>query len=165
MKVEVRHSTKQDISKIADLYAQPSCFAGTLQLPMPSLDRWQKFLGEPQDNFYSLVAVVEGELCGQLGMEVFPNPRRKHVANIGMAVSEAWQGKGIGSKLLEHALNLAENWLAIRRVELEVYTDNEAAIALYQKHGFVIEGTAKDYAFRDRRYVDVHLMAKVVSKG
>jgi len=161
VKIEVRHSTTQDIKAIADIYAQPSCFAGTLQLPSPSLDKWQKFLGEPQDNFYSLVAEVDGELCGQLGMEVFSNPRRKHVANIGMAVSESWQGKGVGGQLLEHALNLAERWLAVRRIELEVYTDNEAAITLYQKHGFIIEGTAKSYAFRDGQYVDVHLMAKV----
>lgn len=94
-------------------------------------------------------------------MEVFSNPRRKHVANIGMAVSESWQGKGVGSQLLEHALNLAEKWLVVRRIELEVYTDNEAAITLYRKHGFIIEGTAKSYAFRDGQYVDVHLMAKV----
>lgn len=95
-------------------------------------------------------------------MEVFSNPRRKHVSNIGMAVSEEHQKCGVGSKLLEAMLDLAINWLAVRRVELEVYTDNEQAVELYKKFGFNIEGTALQYAFKNGVYADVHLMAKVV---
>ena len=43
----------------------------------------------------------------------------------------------------------------------EVYTDNAAAIHLYEKFGFVIEGTKRKYAFRDGEYVDAHVMARV----
>ncbi|AWF82284.1 GNAT family N-acetyltransferase [Microbulbifer sp. A4B17] len=161
MSVEIRHSKKEDIPEIRDIYAQSSCYAGTLQLPYPSLDKWEKFLGNVPENFYSLVAVVDGKVVGQIGMEVFANPRRKHVSNMGMAVCEEHQKIGVGSSLLEAMLNLAINWLAIRRIELEVYTDNEHAIGLYEKFGFKIEGTAKAYAFRGGEYADVHLMAKV----
>lgn len=52
-----------------------------------------------------------------------------------MAVRDDWQGKGVGSELMEAALDLAENWLNLTRVELSVYTDNEAGIALYKKFG------------------------------
>ncbi|MFS1522789.1 GNAT family N-acetyltransferase [Microbulbifer sp. 2304DJ12-6] len=162
MHIEVRHSKKEDIAKIRDIYAQSSCYAGTLQLPYPSIDKWEKFLGDLPQNFYSLVAVNDGGVIGQIGMEVFSNPRRKHVSNMGMAVSEEYQNCGVGSKLLEAMLNLAINWLAVRRVELEVYTDNQQAIELYKKKGFKIEGTAHQYAFRNGEYADVHLMAKVV---
>ncbi|WP_444928219.1 GNAT family N-acetyltransferase [Microbulbifer sp. TRSA002] len=47
-------------------------------------------------------------------------------------------------------------------MELEVYTNNEQAIGLYKKYGFEVEGTAKNYAFRNGEYADVYLMAKVV---
>ena len=77
-------------------------------------------------------------------------------------MSEAYQGKKVGSKLLEAILDLATNWLAITRIELEVYTDNQAGIALYEKFGFYIEGTAKSYAFRNGEYVDVYFMAKAL---
>lgn len=162
MNIKVRHSQKEDISDIKNIYAQPSCYAGTLQLPYPSIDKWQNSLGETPDNFYSLVATDNEKVIGQVGMEVFSNPRRKHVSNIGMAVDEEFQNCGVGSKLLEAILALVINWLAIRRIELEVYTNNEGAIGLYKKFGFQIEGTAKNYAFRSGEFTDAHLMAKIV---
>ncbi|MGB3634406.1 MAG: GNAT family N-acetyltransferase [Rubrobacteraceae bacterium] len=49
-----------------------------------------------------------------------------------------WQGKGVGSALLEAALDLADNWLGVTRVRLQVYTDNKAGITLYERFGFEI---------------------------
>lgn len=161
MDVIIRHSEKEDSAAIKAIYAQPSCYEGTLQLPYPSEALWQKRLGDMAPNSYSLVAVVENKVVGQAGLWVNASPRRKHAANIGMAVCEKYQGKGVGSRLLTAVCELANNWLAIRRIELEVYTDNVTAVALYKKHDFAVEGTAKSYAFRNGKYVDVYHMAKV----
>ena len=160
-RITIRHSEESDIRAIARIYSQPSCYAGTLQHPFPSLAKWQKRLSELPDHCFSLVAEIDGEVVGQIGMEVCTNARRKHVADLGMAVSEEFQGIGVGSALLKGAINLAHHWLAVRRIELEVYTDNHAAIALYKRHGFAIEGEARDYAFRDGEYVDVFFMANI----
>ncbi|QLE84894.1 GNAT family N-acetyltransferase [Shewanella sp. Scap07] len=159
--IQVRHSSDSDIAAIKAIYAQPSCYANTLQLPHPSIEQWQARLSGTHEHFYSLVAEVEGAVVGQLGMEVFASPRRKHVANIGMAVDENHRGQQVGEALMQQAVELANDWLAITRIELEVYTDNHAAISLYQRFGFVIEGTAKAYAFRGGEFIDAHLMAKV----
>ena len=159
--LRIRHSHDADIEFIYQLYSQRSCYAGTLQHPYPSLNYWQKRLQNLSDNCYSLVAELDGKVVGQIGMEVCERPRRKHVANMGMAVCESVRGQGIGSELVKSIVDLAHNWLAVTRIELEVYTDNQAAIALYQRHGFVIEGEAKDYAFRDGHYVNAYLMANV----
>ncbi|MGS0680980.1 GNAT family N-acetyltransferase [Shewanella sp. 125m-7] len=159
--IDIRHSLDADIDGISQLYSQPSCYAGTLQHPFPSLHKWQKRLMELPDNCTSLVASRNGDIVGQIGMEVFSNPRRKHVANIGMAVDEAYRGIGVGSALLEAMTSLAQNWLAVRRIELEVYTDNHLAIGLYKKHGFVIEGEMREYAFRNGEYIDAFLMANI----
>lgn len=162
MEITIRHSEPEDFAAIQAIYAQPSCFGGTLQLPYPSLDMWKKRLNNWGDDHFSLVAELNGQIVGQLGFEVSSRPRRKHAANFGMGVSEAHQGKGIGSKLIETMLDMAINWMQVKRIELEVYTDNDAAIALYKKHGFEIEGTARKHAFRDGQYVDTHFMAKLV---
>ncbi|MCJ8268879.1 MAG: GNAT family N-acetyltransferase [Psychrosphaera sp.] len=162
MNPTIRHSEPRDYVGIQEMFQQRSCYAGTLQLPYPSEEKWQKRLSGSKDNAYSLVAELDGKIVGQISMEVLNSPRRKHVANIGMAVSENAQGQGVGSKLLEAVVALAPNWLAVTRIELEVYTDNTAGKALYEKHGFVIEGTAKKYAFRDGQYVDAFLMARVI---
>jgi putative acetyltransferase len=78
-----------------------------------------------------------------------------------MGVKATARGTGVGSVLLNAAIELCEKWVNVSRIELEVYTDNVAAIALYSKHGFEIEGTCKRYAFRDGQYVDVHVMARI----
>jgi putative acetyltransferase len=76
-------------------------------------------------------------------------------------VRDDWQGKGVGTALMQEAVNLADKWLNLIRLELEVYTDNEPAIRLYKKFGFIIEGTLAQYSFRDGQFVDSHLMARL----
>ncbi|MBL4661662.1 MAG: GNAT family N-acetyltransferase [Alcanivoracaceae bacterium] len=161
MTVIIRHSEKDDIRAIKEIYQEPSCYSGTLQHPYPSESMWSKRLTEIPANFFSLVAVLDEAVVAQAGMEVNTRSRRKHVANIGMAVREKYQAKGIGSELLKAVIKLANNWLAVSRIELEVFTDNKSAVKLYKSHGFAIEGTGKSYAFRDGEYADVYFMAKV----
>ncbi|MCL1036745.1 GNAT family N-acetyltransferase [Shewanella submarina] len=158
----IRRSEFNDIAQIRAIYAQASCYSGTLQLPFPSQQLWEKKLGQVTPGFYSLVAERDERILGQLGMMVHDNPRRKHVANLGLGVCESARGLGVGKALMQAAMDLAFNWLAIKRIEIEVYTDNQAAIALYQSLGFELEGRAKGYAFRNGEYVDVELMAKTV---
>ena len=55
----------------------------------------------------------------------------------------------------------ADQWANLLRLELTVYTDNEHAIALYRRFGFVIEGTHRAYALRRGVYVDAHCMARL----
>jgi putative acetyltransferase len=161
MKTTIRQSEPDDYKAIRTLYAQTSCYSGTLQLPYPTEAKWKKNLSEAASNIYSLVALIDNKIVGQIGMQVNTYPRRKHTANIGMAVDESFRNHGVGSLMLKEMVSLANNWLAVTRIELEVYVDNEAAIKMYKNHGFVVEGTAKSYAFRNGEYVDVLLMAKV----
>lgn len=156
----VRHSEARDIDAIRQIYAEPSGYASTLQLPYPSAELWQARLGQRHENFYSLVACRGEEVLGQIGIEVFASPRRRHVANIGLAVAERARRGGVGDALLSAAVELCGGWLGVTRIELETYVDNAAAIALFEKHGFVIEGTARGYALRAGRLTDVHLMAR-----
>jgi putative acetyltransferase len=95
-------------------------------------------------------------------LHTFPNrPRRRHVGQIGTAVRDDWQGKGVGTAMMQALVDLADNWVNLSRLELEVYTDNELAIKLYQKFGFTVEGTGINYGFRDGEFVDVYFMARL----
>ncbi|MEX1158044.1 MAG: GNAT family N-acetyltransferase, partial [Thermomicrobiales bacterium] len=49
----------------------------------------------------------------------------------------------------------------LRRLELEVYADNDPAVRLYQRFGFVIEGTPVAYAFREGGWADAYSMARL----
>ena len=161
--ITVRQSCSADIEQIRQIYAEPSNYAATLQLPFPSAEQWDKRLSSLADGSFSLVACRGDEVVGQLTVHIRDNPRRRHVATIGMGVKTSARRQGIGSTLVAAAIELTEKWHAIRRIELEVYTDNSAAIALYRKFGFEIEGTMKDYAFRDGKCVDVYAMARIAA--
>jgi L-phenylalanine/L-methionine N-acetyltransferase len=62
---------------------------------------------------------------------------------------------------MQAVVDLADRWLNLTRIELTVFTDNEAAIALYRKFKFEIEGTLRKYAFRDGTFVDAYMMARI----
>jgi L-phenylalanine/L-methionine N-acetyltransferase len=130
-------------------------------MPYPSVEAWRKKLAEPPEGFYSLVACVDSEIVGQVGLQTHPNPRRRHSGDIGMMVRDDWHGKGIGTALMQALVDLADKWLNLYRLELEVYTDNEPAIKLYKKFDFQIEGTRVGESFRDGKYVDTFAMARV----
>ncbi len=51
--------------------------------------------------------------------------------------------------------------VVVRRARADVHTDNVAAVALYRKFGFDIEGTARSYALRNGAYVDAYLVARL----
>ncbi|XNG91880.1 GNAT family N-acetyltransferase [Vibrio cyclitrophicus] len=162
MSIIVRRSEPSDAKGIKEVYECTNAYTGTLQLPNPSLENWQKRISNMPDNVYSYVALLEGEIVGNLGMEVCVNPRRRHVASFGMGVKDDVLGRGVGSQLLATAIDLCDNWINIKRMELTVYTDNERAINLYKKFGFVIEGESAGFAFRNGEYVAVYHMARLV---
>lgn len=157
----VRRAEPTDAEALMRIYASPRVIWGTLQIPYPSLVLWRKRL-EPSDERFPYVACVKNEIVGNLGLNINPTrPRRKHVGSIGMGVRDDWQGKGVGTALMQAAVNMADNWLNLLRLELEVYTDNEPAIRLYKKFGFEIEGTLRQHAFRQGVYVDSYFMARL----
>ena len=162
MNIAIRRTEPSDYEAVRTIYAGAQVIWGTLQLPFPSAEQWRKRLAEPAEGLFNLVACVDDEVIGQLGLHTFPHqPRRRHVGNLGMAVRDDWHGKGAGTALMQAAVDLADKWLNLERLELDVYTDNEAAIRLYEKFGFVVEGTLARFAFRDGRYVDAYMMARL----
>ena len=161
MEIEIRHAEPADYDALHAILAQPRAYTGTLQMPYPSRESWRRRLENPAEGFYSLVACVEGGVVGQLGLQVVNRPRRRHAGTIGMSVHDDWQGKGVGSALMAAAVNLADNWLNLLRLELHVYVDNEPALHLYQKFGFEIEGRLRLYAYRNGQYVDSYAMARI----
>ncbi len=163
--ITVRHTEPSDFEASYKIFTRPGVIRGTVQLPYPSAESWRKKLENPPPDFYSLVACAEGEVVGNLGLNANSRPRRRHVGSLGMAVRDDWHGKGVGSALMTDALELADAWLNLTRLELTVYTDNVPAIRLYEKFSFVREGTHKQYAFQDGAFVDAYAMARVRGVG
>ncbi len=78
-----------------------------------------------------------------------------------MGMHDEFQGRGIGTALLAGLIDLADDWLGLRRLGLEVDVDNAAAIALYRRFGFETEGRHLDFAYREGAYHDAFAMARL----
>jgi L-phenylalanine/L-methionine N-acetyltransferase len=164
MEITIRHAEQDDATALKTIYAQAHVIAGTMQPPFPSTEKWSAFLKQAPETRKNLVAVVTDTLVGHLILELYSKPRRKHVAGIGVAVDASVLHKGVGNALIECAIDTCDNWLNINRIELQVYVDNAPAIALYKKHGFEIEGTHRNFAYKAGSYIDIYSMARLRDK-
>ena len=62
---------------------------------------------------------------------------------------------------MQEAISQSDNWLNLVRLELEVHADNHAAIALYERAGFQLEGTKRLSTFKAGKYIDMLLMSRI----
>ncbi len=158
---EIRRVEPGDGAGLARVHACPKVMANTLQVPYPSAASWTERLARFGPEDVLLVAVVGGEPIGAAGLHLNPGRRRAHAAGLHVGVADDHQGRGIGSALVAELVRMADGWLNLLRIELTVFEDNLPALALYRRHGFVIEGTHRGFAFRDGLYVDALAMARL----
>jgi L-phenylalanine/L-methionine N-acetyltransferase len=158
--LQIRAAAVADAEGICTIANLPGFRAGTLRLPYQAVAETRKWLENAELGSPQLVAILNGTIVGNANLRRFQG-RRQHVGTIGMGVHDGYAGRGIGSALLAELVDIADNWLNIRRLELTVYTDNEPALRLYRRFGFVEEGTLRDFAYRDGRYVDAYSMARL----
>ena len=162
MNIEIRHAQRHDLTAIHGIFVSPHVIQGTMRLPHHSLEYVEKRI-EPSDSTIKLVACVENEVIGYGELATHPDaPRHRHAADINLiAVNSSWLGKGVGGAILRAMLDLADHWMQVTRIGLIVWSSNENAISLYQKHGFELEGTLRQFVFKEGRYEDALLMARI----
>ena len=163
--ITVRRARPSDAEGYAALMNDPLVYPNVLQLPYTDAEAWRQRLTESGGSTVaslSLVALADDRVIGSAGMHSAGTAvRRHHAMGIGMGIAGDWQGRGIGSRLLEALCQHADRWVGVLRLELTVYTDNARAIALYRRFGFEIEGTHRAFALRDGVYVDALAMARL----
>lgn len=156
----VRGQEPEDLADLNEALNQPRAVWGTLQLPYVSLDARRSRLAGAPPGMTRLVAAVDGKAVGAISLQKFEN-RRAHVGAIGMFVHDGYAGRGVGTALMAAAVELADRWLNLKRLELQVWADNYPAIALYEKFGFEREGVLRAEGFRDGAYADSLAMARL----
>jgi putative acetyltransferase len=162
--LKIRAARPGDAEAIAELQSLPGVRFGTLRLPYPRPETVRRRLEAMDEGSHELLAFAGEALVGMAGLQRYAG-RRGHVGSIGMAVHDDWTGRGVGSRLLGELIDIADGWLGLKRVELTVYVDNAAAVAVYRKFGFAVEGRHRAYALRDGVFVDAYAMARLNGGG
>jgi len=158
--IEIRAARESDAEAIRDAVkavAAEKWYLATVE--GFSLEQTRAFLKHIIESNLPQVTALAGDTV--VGFcDILPNPAVgfSHVARLGMAVRSEWRRQGIGRRLLDSCLALA-NRAGIEKVELEVFSDNVGAIKLYESCGFTHEGVKLRGRKLDQRYQDVVLMA------
>jgi RimJ/RimL family protein N-acetyltransferase len=85
---------------------------------------------------------------------------RNGSASLGIAIGDPDDtGRGYGTDALRALLGFGFGQLRLERIELEVYDFNDGARRVYERVGFVHEGTLRRALYRDGAFHDVHRMA------
>lgn len=159
----IRAAEPSDAQALTELLNLPGVRHGTLQLPFTPLARAEARLSAPSGP--SIVGYIDVDAKEKLVAHggILPGMRRRaHVGEIHLIVHDAYIGQGFGRAIMSALLDMADNWLGLRRLELDVNTDNIAAIKLYQSFGFEIEGTKRGDTLRDGILIDAHVMGRLI---
>jgi putative acetyltransferase len=130
-----------------------------LALPSDRLEQRRERLAALGPDEHWFVAEVDGAVSGLAGLSVGTG-RLRHSGHVFLFVAREYHGQGIGTRLMETLLDVADNWLLLRRVELTVVADNERAWRLYERLGFEKEGLRKLSVISDGAIKDEWLMAR-----
>jgi putative acetyltransferase len=124
----------------------------------PKRDRIRQHL--EMGNLY-LVAEADGKIIAEFTCLVDHSYEiTRHTAVLGMSVDRDYRNQGIGTRLMKAAIDWARH-KRIVRLELEVYAENLAAIHLYEKFGFEVEGRKRKYAYQRDKYYDSLIMSRL----
>ncbi len=162
IRITIRPLRLTDAHDVYEIMHMPNVLWGTAGLPSTTADTWSTIVEQwvADEHMHVFVADIAEKAIGIVRLRVHTG-RESHVGTVAMAVHDKHQRQGIGKMLLITALDLADNWLNLVRLELEVYTDNEQAIRLYQQFDFAIEGRKRCDAFRSGTYIDSYMMARL----
>lgn len=115
------------------------------------------------ENQITLLAFLNGELAGIINVTADQRPRVRHIGDIFLGIKKTFWGSGLGSILMEEAIEWAKTSGVIRRLQLTVQKRNLVAIHLYEKMGFITEGLQERGACIERgEFLDVYLMGKLI---
>ena len=115
------------------------------------------------DNQITLLAFLNDKIAGIVNITADQRKRVRHIGDLFIVIGKRYWNNGLGSLLLEEAIEWAQASGILRRLQLTVQTRNQAAVHLYQKHGFVIEGRQERGAYiEEGKFIDIYLMGKLI---
>lgn len=138
----------------------PGVMNGNPHMPYRPVASTRDYLEKLEPAEIVIAATVGDTLVGEAELTRFKG-RRAHAGSLGIGVHDAWQRRGIGRALMAELIDLADNWLGLRRLELHVFSDNEPALALYRKFGFEIEAHQRGAVLRRGVLIDCYFMARL----
>lgn len=160
----IREATPQDAAGLLDYVEAISGESDNLTFGPGEFDltlaQEQEYLAAVQKRSTAiyLVGFLGDELVASLSFTAGLRKRMSHAGEFGMSVRKSHWNKGIGAAMLGAFLDWCRHTGEIRKVNLRVRVDNQAAIHLYTKFGFKLEGRRSREFYLGGEFKDIFLM-------
>lgn len=109
-----------------------------------------------------LLALDGEEIVGIATINSSHKLKSRHEGELGIVVAQKCQGQGIGSRLIQMLIDWCKGNGVTTRIRLDTRTDNTAAVSLYLKFGFVVEGCLRNQTLLNGKYYDLYIMGMMI---
>lgn len=161
MGIIIREAELKDCGELMAIRQMPKVMENILSYENEPQDFIEKRFKNKSESDYWFVAEESDKVIGLIILNNHLNPKKCHVGGIAIMVDSDYHNNGVGTMLMNEVVELADSKLNIKRLELGVFTENEAAINLYKKFNFDIEGIKRKSALRNGQFADEYYMARI----
>lgn len=137
----VRPVHPDDAGDVYAITSDPKVAIGLDWMPDAEFVNTQELLDKHDSVQHRLVAELDGTVVAIAWLKNFSRPRINHIGQLELAVRPDHWGQRIGTSLTMAILDLADNWLNLKRIEANVVEGNLGALRLLENLGFDVEGT------------------------
>ena len=117
------------------------------------------------DNEAMLVCIVDGKVAGNCQIAWKTGIKTRHRASVAIALLKEFWNQGIGTRMFEEMIRIAEANENLIQMELEFVEGNTRARALYEKMGFRITGVNPNaIRLRDGTLLNEYCMIREIKR-
>jgi len=159
----IRGLHTDDWENLYPLLHHDEVLRNSIELPYAPEDTFRERFNNPPATLHTLIAET-GQPSGRKRIVVTAwlsqlELRRRHCGELTVVAYPDYPE--VERLLVQAALELADQWLGLHRVDVLVYADQTAAIELYKQHGFEQEAILRRYAVRNGSLHDATLLARI----
>lgn len=160
----VRKASKDDAEKMLNYLEKIAGESDNLTFGPGELDITLKKETEMLDLYsrseshFFMVAEYDNCIIGNINFTTHNRKRLHHTGEFGVSIAKDYWRNGIGKVLIRELIQWAKDGGLVTKINLRVRDDNTAAIALYEKLGFIKEGHISREFLIDGQYYSTYCM-------
>ncbi len=171
-KALLRSPRDEDVRGMLDYLVQS---AGETEFIIRYPEECGKYTREGEKSFFEqrnasplgamIVCLVEGKVAGNCEINFFPQIKYRHRATVAIALLKDYWNQGIGTRMFQELIRLAQEHPFVTQMELDFAEGNDRARHLYEKMGFRITGVIPNaIRLRDGTMLNEYTMIKTLSR-
>jgi RimJ/RimL family protein N-acetyltransferase len=163
----LRHATMRDANVYFECHRDKEAKKNFMHVPKnlneakKELNHSIKNAGKKKPSEEMFAIIVDGKVAGFIWLTEISYGFLKHKASIGYGLHKDFRGRGIGTKAIKFITDYAFKKYKLKRMSTVTRTFNKASARALEKAGYKLEGILRKNKFKDGKYLDDMLFAKV----